>query len=141
MGGGSLDGKTILVTGCTGFIGAHVVMHLMRLEKEKGETVYVRGSVRRKGDAGKLIDLFDDGWSSRFSEVICDLMSEDNWDTVCQGCDIIIHVASPVSLKNNDNDIPMLPLCFSACQGWGLAGKTLAKGGPSWSLDSLFFEK
>ena len=92
------DRRLVLVTGCTGFIASHVVKALAR----EGRCT-VRGTVRRAGDARAQIDALPAGLV--FEEVVCDLMDPRGWDEAMRGVETVFHVASPVSLKDTDEEI------------------------------------
>ena len=36
---------------------------------------------------------------------VCDLMYEEGWCAACRGCELVYHVASPFTMKNNVNDV------------------------------------
>ncbi|WP_316575512.1 SDR family oxidoreductase [Nocardia canadensis] len=82
----------VLVTGATGFVAGHCVRELF----EHG--YQVRATVRELGAAGRrahLVDLAERlGGSVDF--VRADLTSDDGWDVAVQGCDYVLHVASPI---------------------------------------------
>ena len=83
--------KKVLLTGISGFVGQHCAVELLK----NGYTV--RGSIRnlskeqevRKGIA-KVIDAKD---NLEFCEL--DLSSDKGWDKAMEGCEYVLHVASP----------------------------------------------
>jgi nucleoside-diphosphate-sugar epimerase len=87
--------KTILVTGGTGYIGSWVVKGLL----EKGHTV--RLTVRDKNRKDKyqyLIDI-EEKTNGTLELWEADLLKEGSYDKAANGCDTIVHMASPFKLK------------------------------------------
>lgn len=95
--------KKVLLTGISGFVGQHCAVQLL----ENGYRV--RGSVRnlskeqevRKGIA-KVIDAQN---NLEFCEL--DLLSDKGWDKAMEGCDYVLHVASPfvIAEPKDENEI------------------------------------
>lgn len=90
--------KTVMVTGGTGYLGGWVVKGLL----EKGYSVKV--PVRDKGKESKYNFLKDIDKSSRGSLEIfeANLLDEGAFDEAAKGCDAIIHMASPFTLRIKD---------------------------------------
>ncbi|MCB9680643.1 MAG: NAD-dependent epimerase/dehydratase family protein [Alphaproteobacteria bacterium] len=85
--------STVLVTGGSGFVGAHVVDQLLRA----GHTV--RATVRSEAKAGVMRDMLTHAGTpgvERLRTVFADLMVDDGWVEACTGCDHVQHVASPL---------------------------------------------
>jgi dihydroflavonol-4-reductase len=93
--------KTALVTGGSGFLGGWSVIELLRrgyrvrttvrnLEREKD----VRAAIAPEVDA-----------EDRLTVLAADLLSDEGWVDAVQGCDYVLHVASPfppAQLKDPD---------------------------------------
>src|SRR4051794_3341526 len=81
--GTSLEGRTVLVTGATGFIGGRLVEHLIRTEG-----AHVRALVRNFSKAARL---------ARFAVEMVpgDLLAPDAVERAVAGCDTIFHCAYP----------------------------------------------
>ena len=83
--------EKVLVTGSTGFIGLHCIHQLI----EKGYSV--SGTLRSKSreeevrSSLKKANLSD----ANLSLYECDLMSDDGWEKAIDGCDYVLHIASP----------------------------------------------
>ena len=92
--------RLVLVTGCTGFVASHVVKALAA----EGGRYAVRGTVRRAGDARALCEAVP-GLEPLFEEAVCDLMDARGWEEAMRGVHTVFHVASPVSLKNTDDEV------------------------------------
>jgi len=90
--------STVLITGGTGYIGSWVTKDLL----EKGYTV--RLTVRDKNKKNKYQHLLDIESNSdgklEFWEA--DLLTEGAFDKVADGCNAIIHMASPFTLRIKD---------------------------------------
>ncbi len=85
---------TVLVTGASGFVGIHCVAALLK------EGYQVRGTVRslaREAALRKTIEKFVDA-NDRLTLVEADLLKDAGWDKAVQGCDYVLHVASPFPL-------------------------------------------
>jgi len=85
---------TVLVTGGSGYIGGWCVIGLL----QQGWTV--RATVRslsREGEVraalGRVIDP-----GNRLSFHAADLMSDAGWDAAAEGCEYVLHVASPLGV-------------------------------------------
>jgi dihydroflavonol-4-reductase len=83
--------QTVLVTGGSGFLGGWCVIELLR----RGHTVRttVRDLAREpqvRAAVGSEVDPGD-----RLSVFAADLMSDDGWAEAIEGCDYVLHVASP----------------------------------------------
>ncbi|XP_063854037.1 LOW QUALITY PROTEIN: uncharacterized protein LOC135096465 [Scylla paramamosain] len=80
-----------LVTGVSGFIGAHVAKQLL----EAGHKV--RGTVRSLENEAKIAPLKNLVPNSKFplELVAADLTKDDGWDKAVEGCVGVMHVASP----------------------------------------------
>jgi dihydroflavonol-4-reductase len=83
--------KTVLVTGGSGFLGSWCVIELLRRGYSVRTTVRdlarepeVRAAIASEVDAG-----------GRLSVLAADLLSDDGWEEAVQGCDYVLHVASP----------------------------------------------
>lgn len=85
---------TVLVTGGSGFIGGWTVIGLL----QQGYTVRttVRSLGREAGVRAALGTVVDPG--DRLSFHAADLMADAGWDAACEGCDYVLHVASPLGV-------------------------------------------
>ncbi len=84
---------TVLITGASGFIAAHVVRELL----ERGYAV--RGTVRGNPSERRYAVLRTlPGASERLSLRQIELLDQAAWPSVVRGCDAVIHTASPYRL-------------------------------------------
>lgn len=81
----------VLVTGASGFIAKHIVLHLVRA----GWTV--RGTVRnaQAGEAIRHILEREGASGGRFEFAVADLTRDAGWDAALSGCRYVLHTASP----------------------------------------------
>src|SRR4051794_27154060 len=84
-------GQTVLVTGGSGFLGGWCVIELLRRDYAVRTTVrslsreaQVRAAVSSETDAG-----------DRLTVLAADLTSDAGWAEAVDGCDYVLHVASP----------------------------------------------
>jgi nucleoside-diphosphate-sugar epimerase len=86
--------ETVLVTGGSGYIGGRCVATLL----ERGYVV--RTTVRspeREADARTAVGKVTDP-GNRLSVHVANLTSDDGWDAAVDGCDYVLHVASPLGI-------------------------------------------
>ncbi len=91
---------TVLVTGASGFVGIHCVAALLK------EGYQVRGTIRSlKKDPAlrKTIAKLADG-AERLTLVEADLLNDAGWDEAVQGCEYVLHVASPFPLSEPEHE-------------------------------------
>ena len=89
----------VIVTGASGYIAPHVIKQLL------DEGYAVRGTLRTlscgeilKDNLSKNTDVSD----LTFAQA--DLLKDDNWAAVMEGGDFLIHMASPVPMKEPDDE-------------------------------------
>src|SRR6476646_3425615 len=83
--------ETVLVSGGSGFLGGRCVVELLRRGYAVRTTVRDLGKeegVRARG--GSEVDAGD-----RLTVLAADLRSDDGWAEAVEGCDYVLHVASP----------------------------------------------
>jgi len=94
--------KKVLVTGISGYLGQHVAAELLR------QGYQVVGSVRsiKKSEStattlARVVDV------DKLSFVEADLLNSEGWSNAVNGCDFVIHVASPfvVAEPKNESDL------------------------------------
>lgn len=93
----SNKGKLVLVTGGTGFVGSHCIAKLLQ------DGYSVRTTIRTLNRKDEVIEMLRNGGITSFenlSFVETDLMSDTNWNVAVNGCEYVLHVASPISLSN-----------------------------------------
>ena len=95
----------VLVTGGTGFVGAHCLIQLLAAGHETRTTVRdlareedVRATLRKggTGDAGNRLTFF-----------AADLNADAGWAEAATGCDYVLHVASPFpsAIPKDENEL------------------------------------
>ena len=99
-----MDKPLVLVTGGSGFVGAHVIVALMHAGYRVRTTVrsHVReADVHTMAQAGGVAD------TSGLTFVVADLGSDANWPEAVAGCHYVLHVASPfpATIPANENDL------------------------------------
>ncbi|MGZ6039626.1 MAG: NAD-dependent epimerase/dehydratase family protein [Phenylobacterium sp.] len=96
-------GETVLVTGGSGYIGGWCVASLL----QRGYVVRttVRDLAKEAAVRGSLGKITDPG--NRLSFHAANLMSDDGWDAAVDGCDYVLHVASPLGVADpkDPNDL------------------------------------
>src|SRR3954453_5382084 len=120
MGDG--DGKTVLVTGGSGFLGGWCIIGLLE------RSYRVRTTVRNPSRERDVHAAVESQVPSPEHLTVhqADLTSDDHWDNVIQGCDYVLHVASPSPEKQpKDPDELIVP----AREGTlGVLGKSFGHG-------------
>ena len=86
------NGANVLVTGIGGFLAGHIALQLLK------QGYRVRGSLRSIGTSAATVGLLGahtDGQLQNLSLVQADLDSDGGWAAAVEGCDYVIHTASP----------------------------------------------
>jgi len=83
----------VLVTGGSGFVGAHVILQLLSAGHEVRTTVR---SLKREGDLRAMLKASSQEPGDRLSFFAADLVSDAGWREAVAGCDYVMHVASPI---------------------------------------------
>ena len=91
MEGAQAQMKTALVTGGSGFLGGWCVIDLLRRGYRVRTTV--RDPSREAALRAAIASVLDAG--ERLSVAVADLRSDDGWERAVDGCDYVLHVASP----------------------------------------------
>lgn len=99
-----MAGELVLVTGGSGFVGAHCIVQLLDAGYQVRTTVRSRareGDVRAQVAAGGAIA------GGALSFAAADLLSDVGWAQAATGCDFVLHVASPfpVNQPKDENDL------------------------------------
>jgi nucleoside-diphosphate-sugar epimerase len=84
--------ETVLVTGGSGFLGAHTIVQLLQAGYTVRTTVRSpqrEDEVRAQIRAGGMTD------GSRLSFAVADLMRDDGWQQAMEGISYVLHTASP----------------------------------------------
>jgi dihydroflavonol-4-reductase len=92
--------KKVLVTGISGFVGQHCAAELLK----KGYAV--RGSVRSLLNTSVILEGIRKEVDTKENIEFCelDLMRDTGWDKAMEGCDYVLHIASPFVVKEPKNE-------------------------------------
>jgi dihydroflavonol-4-reductase len=85
------EGKTVLVTGGSGYVGGWCIVELLRRGYRVRTTV--RNPAREREVHESVASQVDPAHHLTVHQA--DLMNDDHWDNVIEGCDYVLHVASP----------------------------------------------
>ena len=97
--------EKVLVTGATGFIGLHCIHQLLN------QGYAVNGSVRSPDRKNEIIEALQKHNTSteNLNLFTFNLTEDDGWDEGMEGCDYLLHVASPIALENHNEDFFVKP--------------------------------
>lgn len=88
--------ELVLVTGGSGFIGAHCILQLLAAGYRVRTTVR---SLQREADVRAMLKTGGAEPGDRLSFVAADLGSDSGWPQAVAGCAYVLHVASPLPPK------------------------------------------
>jgi nucleoside-diphosphate-sugar epimerase len=83
---------TVLVTGGSGFVGAHCILQLLDAGYEVRTTVR---SLGREAEVRAMLETAGAVAGERLTFAQADLTSDEGWPEAVAGCDYVLHVASP----------------------------------------------
>lgn len=87
---------TFLVTGATGYIASWVIKKLL----ERGYTVHATVRDLNKQSAYQHLTKIAETTTGHLRLFQADLLNEHSFDQAMQGCDTVLHMASPFFIKN-----------------------------------------
>lgn len=87
-----MSGELVLVTGGSGFLGAHCILELLKAGYRVRTTVR---SASRKADVLGMLKTGGAEPGDDLSFAVADLMADAGWAASVAGCDYVLHVASP----------------------------------------------
>ncbi|WP_138418081.1 NAD-dependent epimerase/dehydratase family protein [Sinomonas gamaensis] len=83
---------TVLVTGGTGFIGAHAIAQLLEAGHEVKTTIR---SLDGRADVEHMLSVAEAPHPERVAYFAANLMHDDGWAAAAEGAEYVLHVASP----------------------------------------------
>jgi len=86
----------VLVTGGSGFVGAHVILQLVRAGHQVRTTVR---NLNRESAVRAMLKAGGQEPGGGLSFVAADLESDAGWREAAAGCDYVMHVASPIPIN------------------------------------------
>ena len=105
--------KTVLVTGGSGFIATHCIIKLT------AAGFNVRSTVRDLGRTNKLNQIISDGLQEYEGQSelaidwkVANLTQSEGWKEAMEGCDYVLHVASPVMMENPKDENELITPCL-----------------------------
>ena len=112
--------EKVLVTGATGYIGLHCIHQLLN------QGYAVNGSVRSPERKDEIVNaLHGHNTSTEHLNLYTLNLTEDTgWDEAMEGCDFLLHVASPISLERTDEDYFVQPAIDGVKRALSFAKKT-----------------
>ena len=97
--------EKVLVTGATGYIGLHCIQQLL----DQGYAV--NGSLRSLERKDEIFESlkFNNTSTEHLKLFSFNLNEDEGWDDGMEGCDYLIHVASPIALERKSEDFFVKP--------------------------------
>ena len=99
-----MNDKLVLVTGGSGFIGAHCIIQLLDAGYRVRTTVR---SLKREADVRAMLKTGGSEPGNRLTFAEADLMSDAGWAQAVAGCEYVLHVASPfpAGVPKDENEL------------------------------------
>ena len=96
--------STVLVSGGSGFIGSHCILQLLSAGHQVRTTVR---KLTREADVRAMLKVGGAEPGDRLSFFAADLESDAGWPEAINGCDYVLHVASPFpqGVPKDENDL------------------------------------
>jgi nucleoside-diphosphate-sugar epimerase len=93
-----MEKRVCCVTGATGFLASHLVLQLLQ------QDFVVRATVRNPRDKTRVSHLLrmSEQFPGKLHLFEADLLKEGSFDEAIRGCNIVFHVAAPVTLTCSD---------------------------------------
>jgi len=88
-----MHSELVLVTGGSGFVGAHCIVQLLAAGYRVRTTL--RSPVR-EADVRAMLTAAGADPGDRLAFTVADLVSDTGWGEAVAGCDCVLHVASPI---------------------------------------------
>ena len=93
--------STVCVTGGSGFIGSHAILQLVAAGHTARATIR---NLKREGDVRAMLARGGMAADAPLSFHAADLTDDAGWAGAIQGCDYVLHVASPFPARVPKND-------------------------------------